>query len=224
MSASDESYNVICARKAATCSVGSELPSYDSKAGNLKLIGISLSCISGVKGDPCLELSPASSFDLVTSFCTSSNYLFMRRSCTQSESVESDNNVSAPMGCAPPRGTEWLISLGRSKGSQTNFLAGPAMSGQVGLALCVPKSPLGRPEAVGTPTEGHCWLVDPSHWLCQHASRLLLGALHAGRPVALALSCRQSPAIRGTAGWSARRIGSAMPSIACCQGRYRLAP
>ncbi|RWV93182.1 hypothetical protein BHE74_00058532 [Ensete ventricosum] len=54
MSASDESYNAIWAQKAATCSVGSELPSYDSKAGNLKLVGIGLSCISGVKGEPRL--------------------------------------------------------------------------------------------------------------------------------------------------------------------------
>ncbi|RZR98942.1 hypothetical protein BHM03_00028396 [Ensete ventricosum] len=55
--ASDESYNAICARKAATCSVRSELPSYDSKTGSLKLAGIGLSRISGAKGDLCLELS-----------------------------------------------------------------------------------------------------------------------------------------------------------------------
>ncbi|RZS25913.1 hypothetical protein BHM03_00059185 [Ensete ventricosum] len=65
------------------------------KASNLKLVGIGLSCISGAKGEPCLELSPASSFDFVTSFCTSSNHLFTRRSCARSESIESDDNVSS---------------------------------------------------------------------------------------------------------------------------------
>ncbi|RWW55452.1 hypothetical protein BHE74_00037911 [Ensete ventricosum] len=100
MSTLDKSYSVICARKATTCSIGSELLSYDSKAGSLKLVGIGLSRISGAKGGPCLELPPASSFDLVTS----SSHLFTRRSCTRSESVESDNNGSGSHGvCATPR-------------------------------------------------------------------------------------------------------------------------
>ncbi|RWW42153.1 hypothetical protein BHE74_00052318 [Ensete ventricosum] len=47
------------------------------------------------KGDLCLEFLPASSFDLVTSFCTSSSRLFTRRSCIQSESVEFDDKVSS---------------------------------------------------------------------------------------------------------------------------------
>ncbi|RWV90087.1 hypothetical protein GW17_00047732 [Ensete ventricosum] len=29
--------------------------------------------------------------------------------------------------------------------------------------------------------QGHCWLVGPSRWLCHTASRLLSGALQAGR-------------------------------------------
>ncbi|RRT63784.1 hypothetical protein B296_00028384 [Ensete ventricosum] len=104
MSASDKSYNAIWARKAATCSVGSELPSYDSKMGNLKLVGTSLSCISGAKGDLCLGFFPSSSFDLVTSFYTSSSRLFTRRSCIRNELVESDDMVSDSRGvCSSPR-------------------------------------------------------------------------------------------------------------------------
>ncbi|RWW75521.1 hypothetical protein BHE74_00016455 [Ensete ventricosum] len=52
---------------------------------------------------------------------------------------------------------EWLISLGRSKGSRTGFLAGPALSSQVGLAPRVLESPLGRPEGARAPVE-----VEPS--------------------------------------------------------------
>ncbi|RRT32042.1 hypothetical protein B296_00056209 [Ensete ventricosum] len=98
ISASDKSYNVICAHKAATCLVGSKLPSYDSKTGSLKLVEIGLSRISGVKGDLCLELSAVSSFDLVTSFWTSSRHSFMRQSCTRNELVESDDRVSWSCG------------------------------------------------------------------------------------------------------------------------------
>ncbi|RRT65405.1 hypothetical protein B296_00021920 [Ensete ventricosum] len=78
ISASNESYNAICARKAATCSVGSELPPYDSKK--------------------------ASSFDLVTSLCTSSRRSFMRRSYIRNELVKSDDKVSGSCGaCSIPR-------------------------------------------------------------------------------------------------------------------------
>ncbi|RZR88537.1 hypothetical protein BHM03_00016140 [Ensete ventricosum] len=88
---------------AATCSVGSELPSYDSKTGSLKLVGTGLSRISGAKGDLCLELSAVSSFDLVTSFWTSSRRSFMRQSCTRNELVESDDRVSWSYGgCSIP--------------------------------------------------------------------------------------------------------------------------
>ncbi|RZR92242.1 hypothetical protein BHM03_00020517 [Ensete ventricosum] len=81
---------------------GLEDPTYE--VGNLKLVGIGLSCISGAKGEPRLELSPAYSFDLVTSFCTSSSRLFTRRSCTRSESVEFDDNVSGScVVCSTPR-------------------------------------------------------------------------------------------------------------------------
>ncbi|RWW56925.1 hypothetical protein BHE74_00036320 [Ensete ventricosum] len=75
-----------------------------NRVGNLKLVGIGLSCISGAKGDLCLEFSPASSFDLVTSFCTSSSRLFMHRSCTRNELVEFDDKVSGSHGvCSSPR-------------------------------------------------------------------------------------------------------------------------
>ncbi|RWW33715.1 hypothetical protein GW17_00001557 [Ensete ventricosum] len=36
------------------------------------------------------------------------------------------------------------------------------------------------------------------------------------------LTCRQSPTVRGTIGWSACRVGSAMSSIVGCQGYYLL--
>ncbi|RZR74790.1 hypothetical protein BHM03_00043414, partial [Ensete ventricosum] len=55
-------------------------------------------------GDLCLELSAASSFDLVTSFWTSSRRSFTRRSCTRNELVESDDRVSWSCGgCSIPR-------------------------------------------------------------------------------------------------------------------------
>ncbi|RRT61894.1 hypothetical protein B296_00016249 [Ensete ventricosum] len=86
------------------CSIGSELPSYDSKTGNLKLAGTDLSYIFGAKGDLCLKFSVASSFDLVTSFCTSSRHSFTRKSCIQNELVESDDKVSRSYGaCSIPR-------------------------------------------------------------------------------------------------------------------------
>ncbi|RZS08435.1 hypothetical protein BHM03_00039408 [Ensete ventricosum] len=67
---------------------------YRQRADNLKLVGIGLSCISGVKGEPPFELSPVSSFDLVTSFCTSSKRWFTCRSYARSESVEFDDKKS----------------------------------------------------------------------------------------------------------------------------------
>ncbi|RRT39197.1 hypothetical protein B296_00055713 [Ensete ventricosum] len=129
MSASDESYNAIWAQKAATCSVGSELPSYDSKAGNLKLVGIGLSCISGVKGEPRLELLPASSFDFVTSFCTSSNRLFTRRSCTRSKSVEFDDNMSGSYGMCSTSRYEVTDFFGTIKGAFDRVSGGPCVGG-----------------------------------------------------------------------------------------------
>ncbi|RWW07907.1 hypothetical protein GW17_00028690 [Ensete ventricosum] len=73
-------------------------------ASSPKPVGIDLSCISGVKGEPHLELSRASSFDFVTSFRTSSNRLFTCWSCAWSESVESDNSVSGSHGeCSTSR-------------------------------------------------------------------------------------------------------------------------
>ncbi|RZR99186.1 hypothetical protein BHM03_00028682 [Ensete ventricosum] len=76
---------------------------YDSKAGNLKLVGIGLSCISRAKGEPRLELSSAS-FDFMTSFYTSSSRLFTCRSCIRSELVESNDSVSGSHGvCSTPR-------------------------------------------------------------------------------------------------------------------------
>ncbi|RRT70370.1 hypothetical protein B296_00000475 [Ensete ventricosum] len=36
------------------------------------------------------------------------------------------------------------------------------------------------------------------------------------------LTRRQPPTVKGTVGWSRCRIGSVMPSVACCQGYYSL--
>ncbi|RZR90653.1 hypothetical protein BHM03_00018580 [Ensete ventricosum] len=110
-------------------SVGSELPSYDSKMGNLKLVGTGLSRISGAKGDLCLRFSPASSSDLVTSFCTSSSRSFM--------------GCPTPAGCAPSRGAERSISPGRSKGSWIGPREDLVPLGHVRLALSVPETPPG---------------------------------------------------------------------------------
>ncbi|RWW24383.1 hypothetical protein GW17_00011324 [Ensete ventricosum] len=67
--------------------------------------------------------------------------------------------------------------------------------------------------------QGCCKLVGSSHSLCHAACCSLSGALQAGRPVASALSRGQSPAVKGAVGWSARRVRSAMPPTARCQGR-----
>ncbi|RWW48792.1 hypothetical protein BHE74_00045104 [Ensete ventricosum] len=50
-------------------------------------------CSSRTKGDPLVELSPSSSFDLKNSFWTSFIHRFISRSCTRSESVESEERV-----------------------------------------------------------------------------------------------------------------------------------
>ncbi|RZR87096.1 hypothetical protein BHM03_00014415 [Ensete ventricosum] len=50
--------------------------------------------ISGIKGDPAIELSPNSSFDLTNSFCTLSRHRFIRRNCALRESVESKERIS----------------------------------------------------------------------------------------------------------------------------------
>ncbi|RRT78338.1 hypothetical protein B296_00001268 [Ensete ventricosum] len=86
------------------------------KADSLKLVGIGLSCISGVKGKHQFKLSPVSSFYLVTSFCTSSKRRFTCRSYARSESVESDDKVSGSHGvCSALRWTR-----GVSPGSLNN--------------------------------------------------------------------------------------------------------
>ncbi|RWV97538.1 hypothetical protein GW17_00039666 [Ensete ventricosum] len=73
-------------------------PGVGLAADSLKLVGIGLSCISGVKGEPRFKLSPVSSFYLVTSFCTSSKRRFTCRSYARSESVESDDKVLGSHG------------------------------------------------------------------------------------------------------------------------------
>ncbi|RZS17234.1 hypothetical protein BHM03_00049396, partial [Ensete ventricosum] len=50
------------------------------------------------KGRFMFEVLPASSFDLVTSLCTSLRRSFMRQSCIQNELVESDDKVSGSYG------------------------------------------------------------------------------------------------------------------------------
>ncbi|RRT70677.1 hypothetical protein B296_00021244 [Ensete ventricosum] len=127
----------------------------DSRAGNLKLVVIGLSCISGVNGEPPFELSPVSSFDLVIAFCASSNHRFTYRSCACTESIESDDKVSGSRGlCSASR---WCaIDFSRTdRGLPIEFLVG-------NLALCgcaelVPWVPESRPSLyaiTGAPIEG----------------------------------------------------------------------
>ncbi|RRT37419.1 hypothetical protein B296_00038987 [Ensete ventricosum] len=144
-------------QKAATCSVGSELPSHGSKVGSLKLVGIGLSRISGVKDDPCLELPPASSFDLVTSFCTSSSRFFTWRSCTQSESVESDDSMSGSreVSSTPRYGVVDLSGMIEGVSDQIFDGSRSVVSGRV--APRGPESPLDRPGAAGAPVEVEPW-------------------------------------------------------------------
>ncbi|RRT54043.1 hypothetical protein B296_00049432 [Ensete ventricosum] len=66
--ASGVQYSTICALKAFLCSIRSELPSYASRVESQKFCGISLSSTFGTKGDPPVELSPSSFFDLTNSF------------------------------------------------------------------------------------------------------------------------------------------------------------
>ncbi|RRT54674.1 hypothetical protein B296_00026372 [Ensete ventricosum] len=70
--------------------------------------------------------------------------------------------------------------------------------------------------------QGYCRLVDLSHSLCHAASRLLSVVLQADRPVAFALSCRQSPIVRGAAGWSARHVCFTMPPTALSTARCQV--
>ncbi|RWV94738.1 hypothetical protein GW17_00042700 [Ensete ventricosum] len=71
----------------------SELSSYTSSVGSRKCYGIGLSCPSETKGDPAVELSLSSSFDLTNSFWTSFICWFINLDCTRSESVESEERV-----------------------------------------------------------------------------------------------------------------------------------
>ncbi|RRT71725.1 hypothetical protein B296_00011735 [Ensete ventricosum] len=59
----------------------------------------------------------------------------------------------APAWCVPPRGMEWSISPGQSRGPWIGFLGGPTLLGLVGLASSVPESLLDRLEAVEVPVE-----------------------------------------------------------------------
>ncbi|RRT46628.1 hypothetical protein B296_00048779 [Ensete ventricosum] len=83
----------VSTRDTTICSIGLELSSYTSSVGSQKFCGIGLSWTSRTKGDPLIELSPSSSFDLTNSFWTSFIHRFISRSCTRSESVESEERV-----------------------------------------------------------------------------------------------------------------------------------
>ncbi|RWW18761.1 hypothetical protein GW17_00017228 [Ensete ventricosum] len=69
--------------------------------------------------------------------------------------------------------------------------------------------------------QGRCSLVGPSRSLCHAASYLPSKALQVGRPVAFALPCHQTLAVKGVVGLSAYCVRSAMPPVACRQGRCR---
>ncbi|RZS05164.1 hypothetical protein BHM03_00035647 [Ensete ventricosum] len=200
----DLTHECIANLKAATCSVGSKFPLYDSRVDNLKLVGIGLSCISGAKSEPHLELSLASSFDFVTSFYISSNCLFTRRSYARSESVESNDNVSGSYGAgSTPRygsclGSRWRdcdLRDGHDSRSRWVWLFDYPVGEETGKTIL----------RHDPPSSAKCW-----------------GVLQVGRPFAFALSCRQPPAIKGTTGWSARHVRSAMQPAARCQRRARL--
>ncbi|RWW10278.1 hypothetical protein GW17_00026185 [Ensete ventricosum] len=95
------------ARKATICSEGSKLPSYGSRAGSRKLVGIGLSCILGINRDLPLELSLISSFDLMNSLWISSSLWLTWCSCSLTESIESEEMTSSLEGtCTMSR--EWL--------------------------------------------------------------------------------------------------------------------
>ncbi|RRT61530.1 hypothetical protein B296_00041848 [Ensete ventricosum] len=95
------------ARKAIICSEGSKLPSYGSRAGSRKLVGIGLSCISRINGDLPLELSLISSFDLMNSLWISLSLWLTWCSCSLIESIESKEMTFSLEGtCTMSR--EWL--------------------------------------------------------------------------------------------------------------------
>ncbi|RWW81568.1 hypothetical protein BHE74_00010015 [Ensete ventricosum] len=67
--ASDVPYKAICAQNAATCSIGSEPPSYASSVGRRKCCGMGVSWISWIKGEPLATLvfHPDGLVDIVNS-------------------------------------------------------------------------------------------------------------------------------------------------------------
>ncbi|RWV98294.1 hypothetical protein GW17_00038866 [Ensete ventricosum] len=149
------------------------------------------------KGDICLEFSPALSFDLVTSFCTSSSLLFTCRSCTWTESVESDDKVSGSrVVCSSPRYE--AVEFSRTiKGVSDRVLGGfySARLGQAGTECS--RDPLGWSGAAGAPTDG-----EPLQYLS-----------------GVNVDCPTS----GHFCWSARHVCSVMSPAACCHGDCSLA-
>ncbi|RWW41108.1 hypothetical protein BHE74_00053428 [Ensete ventricosum] len=152
---------------------------------------------SRAKGDICLEFSPALSFDLVTSFCTSSSLLFTCRSCTWTESVESDDKVSGSrVVCSSPRYE--AVEFSRTiKGVSDRVLGGfySARLGQAGTECS--RDPLGWSGAAGAPTDG-----EPLQYLS-----------------GVNVDCPTS----GHFCWSARHVCSVMSPAACCHGDCSLA-
>ncbi|RRT33294.1 hypothetical protein B296_00055814 [Ensete ventricosum] len=190
--------------------------------GNLKLVSTGLSRISGAKGDLCLRFSPASSFDLVTSFCTSSSRSF--------------TGCSAPAGCAPSRGVKRSISPGRSKGSRIGPREDLVPLGHVRLALSyltsrqlpivggtvrwsVAVSALTRCPSLAVRGQGYYLSIDCCVCLdtlpiasCQGSWGIVRRSV-----VTSTLTRRLSPTVEGQGHWSRASLARRL----CCATRYQ---
>ncbi|RWW72104.1 hypothetical protein BHE74_00020117 [Ensete ventricosum] len=114
--ASGVSYKAICALNAATCSIGSEHPSYASNIGSRKCSGMDLSWIYGMKGQPLRK----------------SEERVSRSGMLQDESLGVDVNrlVASPRATSPLNFRGW-VQAGVSPGSlnRRQYLAGVWMTG-----------------------------------------------------------------------------------------------
>ncbi|RRT40180.1 hypothetical protein B296_00058680, partial [Ensete ventricosum] len=96
--------------------------SASDETGRLKLAGIGLSRISGVKGDLCLELFVNSSFDLMTSFGLHRGVHLRVRAALGMSWSSLTTGCLGPAGGARSRGGGQRIFLGRSMGSRGDLV------------------------------------------------------------------------------------------------------
>ncbi|RWW15181.1 hypothetical protein GW17_00020997 [Ensete ventricosum] len=136
------------------CSIGLELSSYASSVENQNFYGIGLSWISRTKGDPVVELSLSSSFDLTNSFWTLSMHRFISRNYALSESIESEERVSGS-------DIRWVGVLVVGTGQSIAFPGGP--EGSFGESCGTSSSGRHRiggcPCEVGVPVALSGWFV-----------------------------------------------------------------